>query len=423
MRTPRVSRAVRTACAAAGAIAGVVTAGASSLGAQEALLPTAGWGLGSSISAWHFAKPIPQSGGALANIVEVAFPFRVRAAFGRWSFDLSGAGAVGAVHLTANAATRGDTASGDGGDGGGDRLVSIVGPTDVKLRLTGPLYGDKLLLTLGLNLPTGKVGLNADETSALQAVGAPALRMPIGAFGTGAGATIGVIRAFEGDDWAIALGGSLEQRTEYSPIALALASGKAETRVAPGTAAHVTIGVDRPLGENRWSLLLVGDVFTKDKVTLAGADSSAANNDYKLGPQMTATTRIDIAASRWRESAFNIGARLRSAFSDSAGVKVSGSSGTYFEGSIGGVRGGTEGTGLVVGLDGRWHSGLGFTDAMVGAAVTAVGVTLGFERLGTRSATRFIVHGQYGTFDTGTANTSGFGVTLGLSVGARREAR
>ena len=60
---------------------------------------------------------------------------------------------------------------------------------------------------------------------------------------------------------------------------------------------------------------------------------------------------------------------------------------------------------------------------MVGAAVTAAGVTIGYERLGSRSATRLILHGQYGTFDTGTANTSGFGVTLGFSVGARREAR
>lgn len=418
MMAPRLYSALLASCAALG---GVVS-GVSSLGAQEALLPTAGWGLGSSISAWHFTKPIPQSGGALANIVEVAVPFRIRAAFGRWSFDLSGAGAVGAVHLTANAPARGDTASG-GGDGGGDRLVTIAGATDVKLRLTGPIVGNNLLLTVGLNLPTGKIGLNSDETSALQAVAAPALRMPIGAFGTGAGATVGVIRAFEGDDWAIALGASVEQRSEYSPIALALVSGKSETKIAPGTAAHVTLGFDRPVGENRLSLLLVGDVFTKDHVTLSDAGSAASNNDYTLGPQITATTRFDIAASRWRESAFNLGARLRNAFTDSAGVKVSGSNGTYLEGSIRGVRGGTEGAGLVVGLDGRWHSGLDFTDAMVGAAVTAVGVTLGFERLGTRSATRFIVHGQYGTFDTGTTSTSGFGVTLGFSVGARRETR
>ncbi|MDA1082179.1 MAG: hypothetical protein O2973_10970 [Gemmatimonadetes bacterium] len=86
-------------------------------------------------------------------------------------------------------------------------MYTIFGPTDVKLRVTGPVVGDNLLVTIGLNLPTGKVRLDGDETTTLQALGAPALRMPIGAFGTGAGATIGAIRAFEGDDWAVAVGG------------------------------------------------------------------------------------------------------------------------------------------------------------------------------------------------------------------------
>lgn len=390
---------------------------ASALGAQEALLPTAGWGVGTSLSAWHFAKPIPQSGGALADVVEVSLPFRVRAAFGRWNFDLSGAGAFGGVHLTANAPASGDSSSSDGDDG--ERLVLIAGPTDIRLRLTGPVMSDNLLVTLGLNLPTGTTGLDGDQTTALQAIGAPALRMPVASFGTGAGATLGVIRAFEGDDWAVAVGLSVEQRTEYSPIAIALATGKSETKVTPGTAAHVTVGFDRPLGESRWSLLLVGDMFTKDKVTLGSADSASASSDYTLGSQFTATTRFDFGRPRWRESALNVGVRMRGAFSDSSGAKVSGSKGTYLEGSIGGVRGGSEGSGFVVGLDGRWHSGMTFTDAMVGAAVTAVGVTLGYERLGSSSTNRFIVHGQYGTFDTGKANSSGFGVTLGYSVGAR----
>lgn len=394
---------------------------ASALGAQEALLPSTGGGVGTAFSAWHFTKAIPQSGGALADVVEVAIPFRVRSVFGRWSVDLSGAAAVGAVHFTANPSAAGAQSGSQSGDDG-QRLVTIAGPTDVKLRVTGPLVGDATLLTVGVNLPTGKVGLNADETSALQAVGAPSLRMPIGGFGTGTGVTVGLIRAFEGDDWAIALGASVEQRSEYSPIALALTSGRAETKVTPGTAIHVTAGLDRALGENRLSLLAVGDVFSKDKIRL-GDGSPDGSNDYQLGPQVTATTRLDIAASHWREASLSFGARMRSEFSDAAGKKVSGSSGTYVEGSVGGVRGGAEGAGLLIGTDFRYHSGLKFTDAMVGAAVTAVGATIGFERAGATSLTRFFVHGQYGTFDTGRANTTGMGVTLGFSVAARREAR
>lgn len=385
---------------------------------QEALLPSTGWGIGTSLTAWHFTNALPQTAGGLADVAEFAVPFRVRTTWGRFSVDLSGAGVAGGAHFTAA------VKSGQGNqNGGGDRVVSIYGPTDLKLRMTGPLWGDALLVTAGLNLPTGKVGLNADETSALQAIGAPALRMPFGAFGTGAGATLGVIRAFEGDDWALALGASVEQRSEYSPIALALSTGRAETRVAPGTAAHVTLGLDRSLGENRLSALVVGDVFSKDKVRLSGAASTDGSNDYQLGPQVTATTRLDFGATSWRESSMSLLARVRSEFSDAAGKKVTGSGGSYFEGAIGGVRGGPAGAGLILGADARWHSGLKFTDAIVGAAVTAVGVTIGVERAGDASLTRFFLHGQYGTVDTGTAHTSGMGLTLGVTLSARREAK
>ncbi len=388
--------------------------GASVARAQETLLPSTGWGTGTAISAWHFTTAIPQSAGAVADVAEVALPFRVSGRVGRWSVDLSGAGAYGAVHLSAGSA-------GGSGDGG-DRLVSIAGPTDVKLRVTGPIVGESLQLTLGFNLPTGKVGLNADETSALQAVGAPALHMPIGAFGTGTGVTLGLVRVFGGDDWALAIGAAGEQRSEYSPIALALSTGRSETQVTPGSAIHITAGLDRALGEGRWALLFVGDMFTKDKVRLSGS-TDAESNDYTLGPQFTVSSQMDIAASRWRTATFGVAARMRSEFSDASGTKVSGSSGTYLEASLGGVRGGPSGAGLIIGADARWHSGLTFTDALVGAAVTATGVTLGVERAGTSTLTRFTLHGQYGTFDTGKLSTTGFGASLGFSISSRREAR
>ncbi|MCC7195382.1 MAG: hypothetical protein IT356_07495 [Gemmatimonadaceae bacterium] len=398
--------------ARAGLALACVVALPASGGAQESLLPSTGWGAAAGLGAWHFSTPIPQAAGSVADVAELAVPFRVRTLLGRWTFDLSGAGAVGAAHLS----------TGQGGTGAGeDRVIRIAGVTDMKLRLTGPLGLAGYTITGGVNIPTGKTGLDADEAGALQVVGAPALRMPVGAFGMGSGATLGLLRAFEGDDWALALGGSFEQRTEYSPIALALAAGKAETRVAPGAAVHVTAGFDRALGEGRWSLLAVGDFFAKDHVRFTGGAGSGT--DYTLGPQLTLTSQIALAAAGWREASFDAGVRVRSEFADETGAKVSGSSGTYLEASLGGVRGGALGSGLVVGLDGRWHSGLRFTDALVGAAVTAGGLTLGYERAGDAMLSRFTVRGQYGTFDTGAARATGFGVTVGLSVAARRDAR
>lgn len=385
--------------------------------AQETLLPSTGWGVGVALATWHFVTAIPQPSGAVADLVEVAIPFRLRGVVGRWSLDLSGAGANGVAHLTSG----GGDASGSGGGGSNDRVVTVGGPTDVKLRITGPVVGENTLVTVGVNLPTGKVGLNADETATLQAIGAPALRMPVGAFGAGAGATLGIIRVIQGGDWALALGASAEQRSEYSPIALALAGGRAETKVTPGTAAHVTVGYDRPLGEGRWSLLAVGDVYSKDKIFASGGGLEAARNEYTLGPQFTVSSQMQFAARRWREATFATAVRLRSEFADATGAKVPGSSGTYLEGALGGVIGGATGSGFIIGADGRWHSGLSFTDALVGAAVSAAGVTLGVERAGRFSLSRWTLHAQYGTFDTGRVSTVGMSVTLGLSVSARRE--
>ena len=398
-------------------VAFLVVAGAASRGlGQEALLPGTGWGTGIGVAAWGFSKAVAQSGGGLQGVTQVAVPFRLQVAFGRWTVDLSGAGAAGAA-LYKQAASQ--DSSGEEGDD--MRVVTLYGPTDLKLRFTGPVVGENLLLTVGINLPTGKVGLNSDETIALQALGAPALQMPVGAFGTGAGATVGAVRAFDGEDWAVALGASVEQRTEYSPLALLLEDGKAETRIAPGMATHVTLGLDRTLGENRLSALLAGDVFSRDRVQLVAPSGAEASKEFQLGPQLALMTRLDLAASAWRESAISFSARYRGEFKDSARAKTSGSSGTYFEGSIGGVRGGPEGRGFVVGLDGRWHSGLKFTDAMVGAAATSIGASLGWEKLGTTTATRFVFHAEYGSFDTGRVKATGYGVTLGMSVGARRE--
>jgi hypothetical protein len=391
--------------------------------AQETLLPGVGGGGGVGVSAWMFSKPVAQSGGGLQAAMQVAVPFRVRALFGRWTVDLSGAGAAGAALYKSNTSSSDGSSSGGGGDEEEMRVVSLIGPTDLKLRMTGAVLSENLILTLGLNLPTGKVGLSADETLALQVLGAPALAMPVGSLGTGAGATIGAIRAFEGDEWALAIGGSVEQRSQYSPLIFALDTGRAETRVTPGTAAHLTLGFDRSVGENRLSALLAADVFSKDQVQLILPSGREGVKEFQLGPQVALITRLDLAASAWRESGLDFAVRQRMEFKDSASAKTAGSGGTYFDVAFGGVRGGPDGRGFVIGVDGRWQSGLKFTDALIGAAATSVGVSFGWETLRRSTATRVVLHPQFASFDTGKAKATGIGVTLGISIGARREAQ
>ena len=164
------------------AVAAVVSA-SSVARAQESLLPSTAWGFGPIASGWHFAKPIATSSGGIQDVAQAAVPIQFRVvAGGRWTFDLTGAYAAAAIHIVGDSLT-----------GKEDKVPLLQGPTDVKLRASGPIIGDNLVLTAGVNIPSGITRLDGDQTSVLQTVGAPALHMPIGAYGTGTGGTLGLI--------------------------------------------------------------------------------------------------------------------------------------------------------------------------------------------------------------------------------------
>jgi len=377
--------------------------------AQVNLLPSTAWGFAPILSAWHFATPLTTSAGKVEDVAQVAVPFQIRVGAGAWAFDLTGAYATGAVHMTASNASS--------SNGSADDVVLLTGPTDMKVRVSGPLVAERLLLTAGVNLPTGATRLDADQLTVLQTVSAPGLAMPVPSYGMGAGGTLGLIDVMEAAGWTLALGGSVEKRTEYTPIALAVSSGGAgDTRLSPGIATHLTLGADRVVGSSRLNVLLLTDMYGTDRVAFAGSGTESEATHYRLGPQVAAFTRLDFAGDKWSEGALSLSIRHRSAFSDASGTTVTGSDGNYIDGSLGGVLGGADRTGLVVGVDGRWQSGLPFTTSLVGAAATAGGATLGIE---TRHF-RLAVHGQYGTFDTGLSRTTGYGGSLAMSLFAGR---
>jgi hypothetical protein len=394
------------------AILTLATSGTAS--AQVNLLPSTSWGFAPIVAGWHFTTPLATSAGKVQDVAQAAVPFQVRVGAGAWSFDVTGAYAVGAVHMaTVN------SSSSDNSDNSDD-VVLLAGPTDVKLRMSGPLAGERLLLIAGVNLPTGTTRLNVDQLNVLQTVGAPGLAMPVPSYGTGTGGTLGLIDVMETAGWTLALGASVEKRTEYTPIALAVsADNGGETRLTPGIASHLTLGADRLVGSSRLNVLLLTDVYSADQVSFGSSGDESGTTHYRLGPQIAAFTRLDFSGDKWSEGALSLAIRHRSAFSDASGVTVSGSDGSYIDGSLGGVLGGADRTGLVVGLDARWHSGLPFTTALVGAATTAGGATLGVE---TRHF-RLAAHGQYGTFDTGISHTTGYGGSLSLSFFAGRGPR
>jgi hypothetical protein len=377
-------------------------------GRAQSLLPTVSWSVGSVVSGWVLPQPFVQSSGRVAVTAQGVVPLSVQVRVRGWRVDATGAYAHGAVLSLPPE---------DSDDKG--RVLQLSGPTDVRVRATRPLFSDRWRLSLGVNVPTGKTALNSDETQALQSLAAPAFGLPVTAWTTGGGATVGLLRAFGGRNWAAALGASMEKRSEYSPVALAVVGGTLTNTVTPGSAAHFTVGADRLVGAGRVAAVLVADVYTKDLITQTGAGLAPASLAYTLGPQLSANVSLDLSNAGWRERTITVSARRRSAFSDSTGTTVTGSAGQYLDGTLALVRGGVLGSGFLMAVDGHWQSGLPFTAALVGAAASTAGLTLGIDHAGVGVQTRTYLKAQIGSFDTGKTKSTGYGVTLGFSIGSR----
>jgi hypothetical protein len=385
-------------------VASVLATGAAQ--AQGALVPTKEWSMAPVITMWNFGTAIAQTAGDISDVTQVAIPLRARLRFANaWRVDLNGAFSQSTVSVKRT----------------GSSSLTLSGLSDINVRLTGPVAGG-LHLTAGATLPTGKTELGGDEMAALQVIAAPALSMPVASMGLGFSGTLGLLGARQFGEWALALGASFEQRGEYTPVALALSSGESRTTLKPGAATHASFGADRSFGNQRLSFLVVTDVYGEDNLT-TGVGSATSTSAYTLGPQVTAVTRLDFAASGWRETMMSASFRQRSAYTDNLGASVEGSSASYLEASIGGVRGEVARRGLILGADARFQSGLDFTNALVGAAVTAAGATVGvdwpFAEANLRVAFRF----QAGSLKSGDKSSSITGMQLSGSLSARGGSR
>jgi hypothetical protein len=374
--------------------------------AQGSLLPGTSAGIAPVFSSWHFNTPIALEGGSLKGARQVAVPLRFRALLrGNWTFDAAGAFVSGSAEVESSNVSR---------------TLTLNGLTDIRLRATHSMFGESVLLTLGANLPTGKTGLSADETSALQVVGAPALQMPASALGLGASGTVGLSVGRQVGEWALAFGGSVEKRTEYTAIDFALEDGNALTKVSPGTAAHITAGLDRALGQRRLSALFVVDHYSEDAISIEQGDVAADEARYTLGTQLTGSIGVDFGGGSWRTGQFALSVRHRGAFSDQAGESVEGSDATYIESSWTGVRGRATGRGLILGVNFRQHTGSPVSSSMAAAAASVGGATVGLEFPSTNKTFRIATQVQYGQFDTGVTKTNGLGFSVMASYAAAK---
>ncbi|MDB4905853.1 MAG: hypothetical protein JWO05_637 [Gemmatimonadetes bacterium] len=191
----------------------------------------------------HYEIKSPTGGSDNTKITETAIPLFALVPATSWlSFD------VGTSY--ANARVESNSSS-------GKTISTINGLTDTQVRANMTLGADFLILTAGLNLPTGRETAKPAEQVAATRIASDFLSFPISNLGTGFGATAGLAVARPVGSWNLGFGASMRRSSEYDPFQ---DNAGNKYRFQPGNEYRARVGVDHPYGAGRVSL---GFTFSK----------------------------------------------------------------------------------------------------------------------------------------------------------------
>jgi hypothetical protein len=149
---------------------------------------------------------------------------------------------------------------------------SISGLTDTQVRANYVLGTDFVVLTAGVNLPTGQSKVTTQELPAASLIGSDFLSFPISNMGTGLGGTGGIAIARPLGDWNLGFGASMRKSAGYNPLD---ANGGPVLHYQPGNEYRARVGVDHPLGTGRVTLGVTYSTFGDDN--LAGSIYNTGN--------------------------------------------------------------------------------------------------------------------------------------------------
>ena len=354
---------------------------------------------------WSFADYVPLDTINVKSATQISAPFLVGIPLGsRWRATMNGA-----VFSSKITTREPDT----------NPARELTGISDLRLRASGDLIGDNLQLTLGLNIPTGPVGLTPAENDVMGVIAAPALGAIVPVPGLGLGGTVGLIASRQSGQWALAFGAAYEQRGTYSPVEAVIAGVSKSSELEPGGTIHLSFGADGMLGATRLSIGILGDVYSTDKINSITDGATNAVDEYKLGPTGTVTVALQIASSKIRDFKLQVTDLYRSQFTDATGASVEGSSGNYLESSLQGIVGSPGKLGFIFGLDARLHSGLPVDNSFIGAELTAGGATIGLSIPSGKVEWRPTVRFSGGTLTTQLVSTNMTSISAGLTLMTR----
>ena len=396
------------------ALAALATLATSPLAAQDRLLGLRAAGTGVTAEGiWLGGNGVLQPsllGGDSARVTRIAqlsVPITaVTPLGGSWTLDATTVYGTGSV--TSERASDGQRST-----------ATISGLSDVRLRATGRLFNEALLLTAGANLPTGRTELDAEQLTALRAIAAPARGLVAPPVGQGPSGTVGMLLAREAGGWALAGGVAYEIRGQFAPVA-ALVAGAPSIDFRPGNVIHASLGADRLLGRHRISAAFSADVYAQDRLRAGTATDAGAEGitlaEVKLGPVFTTDLQLQLAAPRLRELVLWGTNRWRAPFSRD-GVRIEGSSGNYLDGGLRASLPLAGRTDLFTALDGRWHTGLDLDDALTTAGVAGGALTLGLSQTFGHVTVQPFVRGQAGQLRFTRADGASYtGGAAGLTI-------
>ena len=365
---------------------------------------------------WNFSNGIlqPTSSGDREVLVDHAFqfsvPVSVRVPLGEnWTIDLSSAYSSGRVVLT-----------------GSDPELNINeyrlnGITDTRVRATGRLTPG-VSVTLGLNVPTGKTSLDAEQASAFRVLAAPPLSFQIARLGNGFSGTAGLVLSRPlGEGWAGALGMSYELRGTYDPGVLIAAL--ASTEYSPGDALRISLGLDGLVGQSGMTLGLSADLYPgDDRVTAPSLGNGFITT--QLGPVLTLDWQLRLARGGFRELTLYAVDRYRTKYStgssDLPDETVEESSGNYLDVGIRSVVSAGAATGVLASVNFRDQTGLGADNTIATAGIVSGALTLGVVRdIGGGYSLQPFVRGQVGRISSAGESTTATGFGGGVSLGLR----
>ncbi|HEY9227281.1 MAG TPA: hypothetical protein VIP11_11575 [Gemmatimonadaceae bacterium] len=172
----------------------------------------------------------------------------------------------------------------------------ISGLTDTQIRANLTLGNDFIILTGGVNLPTGQAQVLDDQLPAASLIGSDFLSFPISNMGTGFGGTGGVAMARPVGDWNFGLGFSMRQSAEYEPFKLTTGSAM---RYQPGNEYRGRIGLERPVGTGHFMVGLTYSKFGDDDL-----EGSVYNTGDRYLSQLDFNN--DVAGGRLSISGWNL---------------------------------------------------------------------------------------------------------------------